>query len=187
MTETRQKVAEPKSTEMKAHEDLVESLMSEYETPLLRYAMRLVNSQHAAQDVVQNVFIKLFKGFSSEQKPSAQIRAWLFRVTHNEAVDYIRRESRFRNMQSRFSEEEQAREPVKARPGKDKEERLRMVLDCIDILNEREKQIVLLRLDQGLSYKEISEITGRTVGNVGNILHHAVKKLSNKLKRRGVL
>jgi RNA polymerase sigma-70 factor (ECF subfamily) len=171
---------------LKNQADLIESLMAEHEASLLRYAMRLVNSSHAAQDVVQNVFIKLFKEFSPGSKPGAQIRAWLFRVTHNEAVDYIRRESRFRNMQDRFKEEEAAREPEDPVPARDKNEQLKMVLSCLDVLTEREKQIVLLRLDEGLSYKEIATITDRTVGNVGNILHHSIKKLSNKMKQRGV-
>ena len=194
MTETRQTVAEPLKDEAaasaprlnKSQDAQVESIMAEHEAALLRYAMRLVNSSHAAQDVVQNVFIKLFKEFSQGSKPSAQIRAWLFRVTHNEAVDYIRRESRFRNMQSRFKDEEDSREPHDPAPARDKQEKLRMVLDCLDVLSESEKQVVLLRLDEGLSYKEIAMITGRTVGNVGNLLHHSVKKLGNKMKQRGV-
>ena len=56
-----------------------------------------------------------------------------------------------------------------------------MVLTELRRLHEREQQVVLLRLQEGLSYKEIAEVTGRTEGNVGNILHHAVKKLSKRL------
>ena len=54
-------------------------------------------------------------------------------------------------------------------------------------LHPREQQVVLLRLEQGLSYHEISEITGRSEGNVGNILHHAVRKLSTILQKEGGL
>jgi DNA-directed RNA polymerase specialized sigma24 family protein len=46
---------------------------------------------------------------------------------------------------------------------------------------------VILRLQEGLSYQEIAGITGRTEGNVGCILHHAVKKIAAGLKKSGVI
>ena len=52
-----------------------------------------------------------------------------------------------------------------------------MVLEHVRKLDAGQQQILLLRLEQGLSYREISEVTGRSEGNVGNILHHAVKDL----------
>ena len=83
---------------------LLEQLMEQYDSALLRYAMRILNSREAAQDVVQNTFIKLFKGLEDGMEPSDKVRAWLYRVTHNEAIDYIRRESRFRAMQDRYQD-----------------------------------------------------------------------------------
>ena len=67
----------------------MEAIVAEHETALLRYATRLVNSPTAAQDVVQNVFVKLFRGWDRGTRPSAKLKGWLYRVTHNEAVDLI--------------------------------------------------------------------------------------------------
>ncbi|MFN2351679.1 MAG: sigma-70 family RNA polymerase sigma factor, partial [Kiritimatiellia bacterium] len=61
------------------------------------------------------------------------------------------------------------------------------VLECLRHLSVPEQQIMVLRLQEGLSYREISRITGRTEGNVGCILHHAVKKVSTKLKKAGII
>ena len=72
----------------------MEAIVAEYETPLLRYAARILNNPAAAQDVVQNTFIKLFRGWKPGMHASPSLKSWLYRVTHNEAVDYIRRESR---------------------------------------------------------------------------------------------
>jgi len=164
----------------------MEAIVAEYETGLLRYAARILNNPFTAQDVVQNVFIKLFKGWKRGQKPSPRLKGWLYRVTHNEAVDHIRRESRLHSLHDK-----QAEDPTVTCPdGKNcppDEDRKAMVLSLLGKLHAREQQVVLLRLEEGLSYREISEITGRSEGNVGNILHHAVKKLSASLQQAGAI
>lgn len=163
----------------------MEAVVAQHETALLRYAARILNNPAAAQDVVQNVFIKLFRVRQAGSDPSAKLKAWLYRVTHNEAVDHIRRESRLRMLHARHAEEKAEDCPDGQGCAASADERKAMVLQSLRRLHPREQQVVLLRLDEGLSYKEISEITGRSEGNVGNILHHAVRKLSLQLKREG--
>jgi len=170
----------------KSREEQMEAIVAEHETALLRYATRILNNPYTAQDVVQNTFIKLFKHWQEGMKPSENLKGWLFRVTHNEAVDHIRRESRLRTLHEKHAEEERAACPDGQNcPGKN-EDRKQLVLRYVRKLSDREQQVMILRLEEGLSYREISAITGRTEGNVGNILHHAVRKLSERLKEAGV-
>ena len=159
----------------------MEAIVAEHETGLLRYAARILNNPISAQDVVQNVFIKLFKLWKEGTHPSSKLKGWLYRVTHNEAVDYIRRESRIGVLHKKHAEEEKNCPDGIHCPATldDKKE---MVLALLKKLQPTEQQIVLLRMEEGFSYREIAEVTGRTEGNVGNILHHAVKKLSKRLK-----
>lgn len=166
----------------RGREAQMEAIMKEHEAALLRYAARLVNSPVAAQDVVQNVFIKLFRAWKPGTHPSAQLRAWLFRVTHNEAVDTIRRESRLSLLHEKHAEQRLADCPD-GRHCAEKAEQKERVLALLPKLSSPQQQVLLLRLDQGLSYREISAITGRSEGNVGNLLHHAVKALSERIKR----
>jgi len=151
----------------------MESIVTAHEGALLRYATGILNDSHAAQDVVQNTFIKLFKLWKPGAKPSDSLRAWLYRVTHNEAVDYIRRQQRINLLHSRHAEEAAAASDP--RPGM--AEKMELVMAGIRRLDAPEQQVLLLRLQEGLSYQEISKVTGRSEGNVGCILHHAVKKL----------
>jgi len=164
----------------------MEAIVVEHETALLRYATRLTNNPFAAQDIVQNVFIKLFKGWKKGMQPSKQLKGWLYRVTHNEAVDHIRRESRLSLLHNKHAEEEANVCPDGRNCPVTVDERKQVTLSHLRKLDPREQQVVLLRLEEGLSYREISEITGRSEGNVGNILHHAVRKLSTSLKKAGV-
>ena len=165
-------------------ESVMEAIVAEHETALLRYATRIVNNPITAQDVVQNVFIKLFQVWRQGTHPSDRLKGWLYRVTHNEAVDHIRRESRLRVLHEKEAAEK-AGEPCAdgVHCATTQDERRQLVLMHLRKLHPREQQVVLLRLEEGLSYEEISRITGRTEGNVGNILHHAVRKLSQSMKR----
>lgn len=152
----------------------MEAIVSAHESALLRYAAGIVNDPHAAQDVVQNTFIKLFRLWKPGLQPSDTLRGWLYRVTHNEAIDYLRRERRISLLHVRQAEETPPADP----PGEGHSERLEAVLAGVRKLDPAERQVLLLRLQEGLSYRDISRITGRTEGNVGCILHHAVRKLS---------
>lgn len=166
----------------------MEAIVAEFETPLLRYATRILNNPSAAQDVVQNTFIKLFQRWKPGMHASAGLKSWLYRVAHNEAVDTIRRESRLHVLH-----EKQVNDPAvgSCPDGRDcamtLSEQHRAVLAQLHTLQPREQQVLLLRLEEGLSYKDISRITGRSEGNVGNLLHHAVRKLSASLRKAGVL
>lgn len=168
----------------------METIVAMHETALLRYAARLLNNSSMAQDVVQNVFIKFVTTWKEDLAPSPKLKSWLYSVTHNEAVDQIRRESRLKILYEKQSQE-QTSEAMNCPDGihcdTPMEERKKLVLGFLRKLHPREQQVLLLRMEQGLSYKEISEITGRTEGNVGNLLHHAVRKLAERLRKAGVV
>lgn len=165
----------------------IEAIVAQHEAALLRYATRILNDPAAAQDVVQDVFIKLFRNWRDGAHPAPQLKGWLFRVTHNRAVDHIRRESRLRILHW-----EQARRLKPSCPpeqGQDlqQQEAMRLALQHLRKLDPAEQQIVILRLQEGMSYREIAEITKKSEGHVGFILHHAVKKLSRSLRDAGVI
>jgi len=159
-----------------------ERLVSEYEGPLLRYAVRILRDRHAAQDVVQDTFVRLFRHWTEALDPSPQLSSWLYRVTHNCSVDYIRKESRRRLLHLR-----QAKElPDAVPPDRGAGFRFGVEADravrALSMLSLREQQLVILKIYEEKSYKEISEIAGLTVSNVGYILHHAMKKMAAILR-----
>ncbi|MDA0323476.1 MAG: RNA polymerase sigma factor [Verrucomicrobia bacterium] len=157
-------------------------IVAEHETALLRYATRLVNDPHTAQDVVQKTFIKLFEKWRDKGYPEMKnIRAWLYRVTHNGAIDHIRHESRLNTLHERHTEEAACADGHHC-PTPVLKDRKEEVLFHLKQLDESEQQVVLLRMEQGLSYQEIAHVTGRSVGNVGCVLHHAVKKLATRVQ-----
>lgn len=163
----------------------VEQTMTEMQTALLRYACRLVNDEAAAHDVVQEAFIKLHR--FAEQGPGfpEKVSAWMYRVTHNQAVDYIRKEQR--RKEAHQKEADQRELFLSREQQNDRQERMALAMEHLQDLSPRDRQVILLRLQEGKSYQEIAEIMEITPGNVGFLLHHAVKRLSEMLKKRGAL
>ena len=163
----------------------IEQTMNEMQTPLLRYACRLVNDEAAAHDVVQESFIKLHRFAEQSNAFPEKVSSWLYRVTHNQAVDYIRKEQRRREVHQQQSEQRELF--LSNNAASDRTERMAMALEHLNDLAPRDRQVILLRLQEGKTYEEIADIMEITVGNVGFLLHHAVKKLSEHLKKRGAL
>ena len=151
----------------------MEAILVAYEAALLRYATRITRNPFAAQDVVQTAFLRLCSHWNGDWQPSARLKNWLYRVTHNEAVNHIRREARRRDLH-----EAAAREFEIAPADDPMAERREQVLEQLTRLKPHEQQVLVLRLQEGCSYAQIAAITGRSQGNVGNILHHAVARLA---------
>ncbi len=157
--------------------------MSHYEAALIRYASRLVGGNDTAQDVVQDTFIRMYRKWQDPFEPSPKLSSWLYRVAHNRAVDVVRKRSRRSELHQRHACEQ----PKHAPPNRGASFRLGdgavAAAEALRTLAEREQQLVVLKVYEEKSYKEISEITGLTTSNVGYILHHAMKKMAVALRK----
>jgi RNA polymerase sigma factor (sigma-70 family) len=158
-----------------------EGVVHAYESRLLRYATSIVNNPDLAQDVVQEVFIRLFRKWREAFEPSAALTSWLYRTTHNCAVDLIRKHERRHRVEQEHHDDQP--EPLVLHPageGVSGEQRLQAALA---MLPARDRELVVLKVFEEKSYKEISAITGLSAGNVGYILHHAMRKLADAVER----
>ncbi len=155
--------------------DLTE-LMNLHAPSLHRYAARLLCDADTARDIVQQVFIRLSQLGESKQPAPGAAKSWLYRCTHNLAVDTIRAEQR----RKKLHEEHVRRKSLDQSPPSSG--KLEQVLHLIDRLDEKSKSVLLLRLQEGLSYREIAQTTGLKDGHVGYLLHHAVRQLTEWLQ-----
>jgi RNA polymerase sigma factor (sigma-70 family) len=162
----------------------VDEIVSTFQGPLLRYVARVLSNPSAAEDVVQNTFIKMLRSWRGPLETGPKMSAWLYRVAHNEAVDYVRRESRRHDAHESQAQERPTTTPPNRGAGFRLTEQAVEASDALQALNERERQLVVLKVYEEKSYREISEITGLSSGNVGYILHHAMKKLARTMPSR---
>ena len=154
------------------------------ETPLLRYAMKLVGNEEVAQDLVQEAFMRIHSRFATIRHH----RAWLYRTVHNLAINHFRAESRIVPFQDLADE---SRQPSDPQPQPDEQVARLEAADITRLflqdLDDRSRNLVRLKYEEDLSYKEMSACTGISVSNVGYLLHHALKNLATELTKSGHL
>ena len=176
----------PEATETgPSDEGTLEGLFARHEEALLRYAARLVQDFEVAQEIVQESFMKLHAQFDQVRQP----RPWLYRTVHNMALNHLRGGRNIVPLQ--FEDEAgEALEPVDGQPLPAEVLSRRETIDqtrrCVASLKDRDRELIALKFEEGLSYKEISQRTGLSVSNVGFILHHALKRLAAALEDLGV-
>ncbi|MEZ6015797.1 MAG: sigma-70 family RNA polymerase sigma factor [Planctomycetota bacterium] len=161
----------------------IQAALARHEADLVRYAaQRLGGDLDRARDVVQEAFLRLCK--ERREDVGARVAEWLHRVVRNLAIDARRKESRMMTL----NDEDHARPDERApRPGAALEQRdaVAQVLERLDALPEKQREALRLKLQAGLSYKEIAAVMDETVGNVGWLIHVGLKALRGKLAVEG--
>ena len=153
----------------------LEDLIAVMERPLLYYAMSLTGSQDSALDVLQEVWIKTFRGIRKLKDPGA-LRPWLYSIVHGIAVDRIRKNSR-REAAEQFQYEEfvEAEEPSFA--NEDAEE-IHQALSGISLLH---REVLVLHFLEDLSIDQIAEVVGCSEGTVKSRMHYAKRAMKEAL------
>ena len=168
--------------------ETIEELFAALESPLLGYALRYTGELAQAEDVVQEAFMKLHAQFEQVEKP----RQWLYRTVHNAALNQRRAAGKSVSLDPSSSDENSsATETADPAPLPDEQiirlEGIGQVRLSLETLDERSRELVKLKFNDELSYKDIAARTGLTAGNVGFILHHALKTIAAELAKTGVV
>lgn len=162
----------------------IEAILAAYEARLLAYVARITGNPSAAEDIVQDTFIKLAADWEGEFIDGPAMGAWLHKVAHGKAVDWVRREVRLNKLHEEHQKERGDHELPLPQHGGENHTSPELVLkleEALLRLQDKEREVVLLKIYEQLSYKEISEQTGLSETNVGFILHTAIKKLAKSL------
>ena len=160
--------------------DWIGRALARHEASLLRYAERFLRNPDQARDVVQETFLHLCK--AERSKVDDHLAAWLFRVCRNRALDLKRKETRVQPLEQETEQSLQSPGPDPHAVAEHREGAGR-VLQIVSTLPESQQEAIYLRFQGGLSYKEISEVTGNSVSNVGVLIHSGVAKVRQQLAR----
>jgi RNA polymerase sigma-70 factor (ECF subfamily) len=141
------------------------------------YARSIVRNDHDAEDVVQQVFTRMLTAIQSYEQRSVPFSAWLLRITHNMAIDYLRRRAPMCNEPGQAVSEE--RTEFEAGQLRD------ALCDALAELPELQREIVVLRHLGGLSPREIADRLGRSEDSVHGLHHRARRALKVSLTEAG--
>ncbi len=146
---------------------------------LYRYALRIVGNEMLAEDVVQEVLVKVWKR-ESEVGELENSEAWCMTVTRNLALDKLRRAKPTADIDNVLSVSSDDLTPEQATISGDM---MSIIHNAIASLPTSQNQVIHLREIEGYSYKEIASITGMSEEQVKVYLHRARIALRNKLEK----
>ncbi len=147
---------------------------------LYRFALRLVKSEPEAQDIVQEVLIKVWDK-RDQMDQVENLEAWCMRVTRNLSLDKLK--SKYSNKTSGLEQDLEVSQGEKVTPYRSTEmnDTMRNISKLISSLPEKQKQVIQLRDVEGFSYKEISDIMEIDMSQVKVNLFRARKTVRENL------
>lgn len=150
-------------------------LYKDFSDFIYNVAFSILCNSEDANDIVQEVFIKLFN-INEQNIPISNSVSWLYIMTKNEALQFIRKQKKCYNIDD-FSDklmEESFEGTVLSELN---------LYDCLKYLDARKREIVILKVVSGFNHKQIAEILNIPQGTVRWIYSQALKQLKNKFNK----
>lgn len=162
--------------------DAIEELVMKYQKQIYAFVYRIINDIEEAKDLTQKTFLKAFKAIKGFRK-DASFKTWLYQIALNTSLSHFKQ-------RSKKEKETELRETIIGSQAGAlsfliEKERIIYLKKALVELPERQRLAVVLRIYEGLSYKETAEVMGCSEGAVKAHYHTAVKGLKNILKERG--
>lgn len=154
-----------------------EDLVSRYKHTVYYLTYRMVHDHEDAADLSQETFLKAYQGLKKFKRQSS-FHTWLYRITVNLCINYLRKK---RSRQYVELEPTHSIEHPDILNQLASEELQGRVSDAVNLLPEKQRAAIILRIYHGLSHKEISDILGCSVGTVKANYFHAIRNLRELL------
>lgn len=168
------------------------AVVARYQSPLLRYVGHLLGQRghESAEDIVQETFIRLHRQVQNKGAHSiANLSTWLFRVAHNRTLDLLRSKARQKSRRPVPVEAvaQAAGDEFDALGEVLREEARQVALEALAQLDDDQRQVILLKVIQGLTFRQIAEILDVSLSAVNYRLQQGLTQLAHRLKRAGVV
>lgn len=169
--------------EVLKNKDLYSLLVERYEEKLLRYVLRIsASSLEDAQDILQEVFISAYRNLNSFDR-DLKFSSWIYRITHNRVISHYRKvtarpktttyEGDNELLNILASNDDIARDLERKYTAQE----VRMVLD---LMEERYREILVLKFLEDKDYKEIADVLEKPMGTVATLINRAKKQFKEK-------
>lgn len=156
-------------------------LIQAYKEPLYWQIRRSVGVHEDADDILQNVFIKVFKNIGSFNRKS-KLYTWIFRISTNETIDFLRKNKRY------ITEDIEQIELLKQQSegvfssGWNGDDISKKLMQIMSTLPTKQKMVFEFRYFQNRSYEDIAVITDISVSSAKTNYHFAVQKIKKHIK-----
>ena len=173
----------------------METLFLRYRQSVYSWLLRMTGDVTEAEDIYQDVWLKVIRHAADYR--SGNFRAWLWQIVRNKATDRMRKMSPSLILDSPISAEGESEETIVDQLSDDRAadalmqieevERRRVVCEAIEALPMAQREVILLRVNGELPFKEIADMLATPIGTVLARMHKAVKSLKDTLAKKGIL
>ena len=164
-------------------------LVEQYQNRVYSMVYGMVRNREDARDITQDAFVKAYRNLDSYRLESS-FYTWLYRIAMNRAIDHLRRKKRRptaefddaiakRDATGGIDETHHVDSPSRSL---ERKQLYKRIMDAMEELTEDQRQVVLLREMEGLSYKEIAAVMDIPEGTVMSRLYYARKRLQKLLE-----
>lgn len=148
-----------------------ERVYIEFKDKVTRYVRGKIGSEHDSEDVVSDVFVKVFNGLSDFNENKASLSTWIYTITRNAVIDYFRASKRLCELPEELcSEDETEQNMINT-------EMLERLADALERLDERERDVIVLHYYGGRTLKDIARTMGISYSYIKLIHSNALKAL----------
>ncbi len=167
------------------NQDFFVYIMERYQEKLFYYIRKISNlDKEDIEDLLQEIFIKAYQNLNAFD-PNMKFSSWIYRIAHNQTIDHFRKTKS--RPQIAFLEQdikEEILNNVKSdfdiKKEIEKKETKREVLDILNNLDDKYKEVLMLKFIEEKDYKEISDILKKPIGTVSTLINRAKKQFKKE-------
>lgn len=160
--------------------EAVGSLVGRFQGDVFGLCIRLLGHRHDAEDVTQEVFLRVFRSLR-RWDPSRALKPWIIGITVNRCRTWRSRRIR------RPEPVDYLQDTAAARPADDSGELVREIETAVATLRPEFREVFILFHEQGQPYEEIAQALDRPIGTIKTWLHRARLEVLQHLRRRGMV
>jgi len=163
-------------------------LMKRYEDKLFNYISKISNiSKEEAEDILQEVFIKVYQNLN-DYDSNSKFSSWIYRIAHNATISAFRKKDV--RPQSVPWDNEELINIMKSTSNIEKDiiqqSTYKQILNIIDSLPFKYKEVLILKFVENKDYREISDILHKPMGTIATLINRAKKSLNQELDKEGI-
>lgn len=164
----------------RSREEAFSALVRKYQEKIYWHVRRMVVDHDDADDLVQEIFIKVWKNLGTF-RADAQLYTWLYRIATNECITFLNRKKTRQQVSLDDDTSSYLAETLADTPYFDGNTAQRKLQEALLTLPQKQRQVFNMKYFDDLKYEEISEILGTSVGALKASYHLAVKKIEQFL------
>lgn len=163
-------------------EGAFEELYQRHSRPLFNYILRLVQNAPVAEDLLQDVFVVIWKD-ASRFRGQASVKTWLFRIAHHKAVSWLRKHREVVGEHESIAPASVDANPERHAIASWEADQVRNALDCLSV---GQRAVLELAYYYDLPYSDIAKVVGCPVGTVKSRISYARRYLARILSASGL-